>query len=112
MKSKRNLKKQIKYICGDLVGEALLAGEVCACDKQDEVAQLIVDLAVLQENALASCSFAFDKSRRDFSSEAEYNKAKHAYNRAAFSALHDKFNARVAELVHKLNQVCGLSKEA
>ena len=37
MKSKRDLKKQIKYICGDLVGECMLIGEIVTEDKQDDV---------------------------------------------------------------------------
>lgn len=110
MKSKRNLKKQIRYICGDLVGECLLIGEICPEEKQDEVAQLIVDLAVLQENTLSHCNFSFDKTRRDFDSDAAYKKAKSAYYRSAYAALHEKFNARLSELVHTMNLIAGLAK--
>ena len=110
MKSKRDLKKQIKYICGDLVGECLLIGEICPDDKQDELAQLIVDLAVLQEEALSRCTFSFDKAARDFASESEYKKAKSSYVRKAYNTLHDQFNGRLSELVHKMNQIAGLAK--
>lgn len=110
MKSKRDLKKQIRYICGDLVGECLLIGEICPDDKQDEVAQLVVDLAVLQEKTLSHCNFSFDKSVRDFASERDYKRAKSEYVRKAYATLHDQFNARLSELVHKMNQIAGLAK--
>ncbi|MDE7111200.1 MAG: hypothetical protein K2O38_04795 [Muribaculaceae bacterium] len=110
MKSKRSLKKQIRYICGDLVGECLLIGEICPEEKQDEVARLVVDLAVLQEQTLGHCSFSFDKSVRDFGSVSEYKQAKSQYVRKAYAALHDQFNARLSELVHRMNQIAGLAK--
>lgn len=110
MKSKRKLKKQIRYICGDLVGECLLIGEICPEDKQDAIAQLIVDLAVLQEKTLSHCSFNFDKSVRDFASEHEYKKAKSEYIRKAYVALHEQFNTRLNELVHDMNRIAGLAK--
>ena len=110
MKSKRKLKKQIRYICGDLVGECLLIGEICPDEKQDDLAQLIVNLAVLQEKTLSHCTFNFDKSVRDFGSEREYKKAKSEYVRKAYAALHEQFNARLSELVHDMNQIAGLAK--
>lgn len=111
MQSKRDLKKQIRYICGDLVGECLLIGEICPEDKQNELGQLIVDLAVLQENTLSHCNFSYDKTSRDFATPAEYRRAKSAYYRSAYAALHQKFNARLSELVHKMNQIAGLAKD-
>lgn len=112
MKSKRDLKKQIKYICGDLVGECMLIGEVVAEDKQDEVAQLIVDIAVLQESTLDKVSFSFDKSQRDFPTRHDYLKARSQYYHAAFSKLHDEFNSTLREVVHRMNELAGLAKEA
>lgn len=111
MNSKRDLKRQIRYICGDLVGECMLLGEIVADDKQDEVAQLIIDLAVLQENTISHASFAFDKSRRDFQSAADYNKARAAYHRAAFATLHREFNTAIADCLHRMNQLAGLAKK-
>ena len=111
MKSKRDLKKQIKYICGDLIGECMLIGEIVTEDKQDDVAQLIIDIAVLQESTLRNVTFAFDKSVRDFASVHEYHKARSAYYRAAYGALHEKFNASLNEYVHRMNDLAGLSQK-
>lgn len=111
MKSKKDLKKQIRYICGDLVGECLLIGEVVSADKQDEVNQLIVDLAILQESTISKVTFAFDKCERDFATRHDYLKTRSAYFRTAFGTLHDQFNAKLREIVHRMNSLAGLAKE-
>lgn len=110
MQSKRTLKKQIRYICGDLVGECLLIGEICPAEKLNDLNQLIVDLAVLQESTIAKTNFCFDKCARDFGSEAEYRRAKSKYVRAAFATLHKQFNASLSDAVHRMNQIAGLAK--
>lgn len=110
MKSKRKLKKQIGYMCGALVNECLIVSEICTEEKQDELARLVVDLAVLLEETRSHCSFNFDKSVRDFGSKYEYNKARREYFRKAYVALHNQFNARLNELVHVLNRIAGLAK--
>ncbi|MDE6222275.1 MAG: hypothetical protein K2M49_01110 [Muribaculaceae bacterium] len=112
MQSKRTLKKQIRYICGDLVGECLLIGEICPAEKLNEVNQLIVDLAVLQESTIQKTNFSYDKSPRDFSNEAEYRREKSKYVRAAFATLHKQFNASLSEAVHRMNLIAGLAKNA
>lgn len=111
MQSKRDLKKQIRYICGDLVGECLLIAELCPEDKLQDVNQLIVDLAVLQETTVGHANFSFDKSPKDFPSAHEYRKAKSAYCRQAYTTLHKQFNATLSEYVHRMNQIAGLAKE-
>lgn len=110
MISKRNLKKQIKYICGNLVGECMMLDVILPEEKHDELAQLVVDTALLQEKTLAQCTFSFDKSARDFASVHAYNQAKSKYVREAFNTLHKQFNSRLAELVHELNRIAGRSK--
>lgn len=112
MKSKRDLKKQIRYICGDMVGECMLIGEISAPEKQDEVAQLIVDIAVLQESTISKISFSFDKGHGDFADAKAYRHARGKYYRAAFSKLHDDFNTSLRELVHRMNELAGLAKQA
>lgn len=104
MTSKKNLKKQVKYICGDIVGELILIGELCPADKVDEVSQLVVDTAVLQQQTLSRCTFSFDKSQREFASPALYRKAKSQYERAAFGKLRDDFNSRLRDIVKRLNE--------
>lgn len=112
MKSKRDLKKQIKYICGDLVGECMIIGEISPEEKQNEVGQLIIDIAVLQETTLEKVNFSFDKGQREFPSRHDYLKARSAYYRAAYGKLHEEFNAGLREVIHRMNELAGLAKEA
>lgn len=110
MQSKRDLKKQIRYICGDLVGECLLIGEVCPEEKLEDLNKLIVEIAVLQETTISHTNFSFDKSAKDFPSAHEYQKAKSAYYRQAYATLHKQFNATLSDCVHRMNQIAGLAK--
>lgn len=112
MQSKRDLKKQIRYICGDLVGECLLIGEVCEEEKLDDLNQLIVDLAVLQEGTIAKTNFCFDKSRKEFASAHEYRKARTKYVHEAYRTLHKQFNESLKDAVHRMNEIAGLAKDA
>lgn len=110
MQSKRDLKKQIRYICGDLVGECLLIGEICPEDKQEELGQLIVDLAILQESTIAKATFSFDKTRKEFDSTIAYNKARSHYYREAYTKLHEQFNIALRDCIHRMNDIAGLAK--
>lgn len=110
MQSKRDLKKQIRYICGDLVGECLIIAEVCPEEKLPEVNRLIIDLAILQEETIAKINFNFDKTPKSFATAQEYNKARSAYYREAFRTLHKQFNIALADAVHRMNTIAGLAK--
>lgn len=112
MQSKRDLKKQIRFICGDLVGECLIIAEICPENKLGEVNQLIVDLAVLQESTISKTNFCFDKTPGSFPSLHEYKKAKSAYYRQAFTTLHKQFNIALNDIVHRMNVIAGLAKES
>lgn len=111
MQSKRDLKKQVRYICGDLVGECLLIGEICPEEKLGELNQLIVDIAVLQEDTVSKANFSFDKSVRDFPSAHDFKKAKSAYYREAYATLHKQFNGALSDAVHRMNDIAGLAKQ-
>jgi seryl-tRNA synthetase len=111
MKSKRDLKKQVRYVCCDIVSELLLVGELVPEEKQDEVAQLVVETAVLQEQTIKHATFGFDKSIRDFANGAEYRKARRSYYRQAYAALHKEFNESLAKIVDSLNDLAGLGKK-
>lgn len=110
MQSKRDLKKQIRYICGDLVGECLLIGEVCPEEKLEDLNRLIIDLAVLQETTVSHTNFSYDKSPKDFPTLHDYKKARSAYYREAFTTLHKQFNTALSDCVHRMNEIAGLAK--
>lgn len=103
MSNKRNIKKQIRTLCGAMAGELLAAG--CCVDGIDEVAvaKTIGRIARLQVKALSMCNFAFDKTPRDFADRKAYNKARNAYNHQAFHRLHDALNSEVASILGEMN---------
>ncbi|MBD5374850.1 MAG: hypothetical protein HDR77_05165 [Bacteroides sp.] len=103
MANKRDLKKQIRYVCGDLAAECGFACEFIEGINQEKINDTIVKIAALQTDALSKATFGFDKTRADFATKAEYRKALHKYNSAAFSKLRDEFNSRVEEIVKEMN---------
>ena len=103
MANKRQLKKQIKYVCGDLATELLIASHALKGFDRQEVSRIVGHIAELQQGALKHASFAFDKSHKSFESCADYNKARAAYNRQAFKKLTDEFNEKVAAIVKEMN---------
>ena len=89
MANKRELKRNIRQICGEA------AIEVMASLPQNEARNIVLQLARLQSKSLANASFAFDHARRDFPSLKDYNKARSDYNRSAFKALKKDFTANL-----------------
>ena len=74
MANKRNLKKQIHYICGDIAGEALMAKILVPGVNKDGMTDVILKTAELQTTALCRSNIAFDKAPKDFENKAEYTK--------------------------------------
>lgn len=103
MANKRDLKKVIRTICGDLACECMLAAEYVKGVDVEAMHKIVGEIARLQEAALANTSFSFDKVPSDFESTAEYRKARSAYNKRAYTSLRGKFNARVLEIVKQMN---------
>ena len=96
-KNKRTLKKHIQQVCGNAAVEVLI-------NLPAEVARKIVfQLAELQTRSLANISFSFDHSRRDFPTTKDYNRARTAYNRAAFSKLRKDFDEALQSIVKEIN---------
>lgn len=103
MANKRNLKKQIKYVCGDIATDCLIAGNYVKGVDTATMRELVGKLASLQDNTLKNISFAFDKAPRDFADRHAYNKARAAYFRTAFKSLRDKFNSRIQDIIREMN---------
>ncbi len=103
MANKRNLKKQIRNICGDLAAECAMAIQFVPMVDKEKMSEIISRVAGLQENTLARVSFSFDKSVRDFANNHEYIKAKKAYNKIAYRKLVADFNNTVEKVVDDMN---------
>lgn len=109
MANKRDLKKEIRYICGDLAGECIMARELMPGVDYDAANAVVIEIAALQSAALSKVTFDFDKTPRDFENTHEYRKARNAYYAEAYKKLKEDFNASVDGILHKMNAL--LSKE-
>lgn len=85
MSSKRSTKKQIRYICGDLAAECILAKTFIPGVDGKAMADIVVEIAQLQES--------------------ELKKASIATNKEAFHAINAEFNRCVSEIVKKMNSI-------
>lgn len=103
MANKRDLKKQIRYICGDIAAECMIAAEYVKGVDAQAMSKIVSEVAQLQTAALSNSSFGFDKVESDYENRAAYLKAKKAYYKKAYSALRDKFNTKIQEVVKEMN---------
>lgn len=103
MANKRNLKKQIKYICGELAVECILAREYVEGIDADAMNKMVYEIADLQEKSLKNVYFSFDKTPQDFESLKDYHKAVSAYYHNAYKVFYQEFNKHVASIIHSMN---------
>ena len=82
MANKRNLKKAIRFACGDMAGECIFAENTIEGTDVAAWDQIILDIALLQEEAVNRVSVSFDKVPRDFENKKDYNKARRTYFKA------------------------------
>lgn len=110
MANKRDLKKQIRYICGDIAVECMIAAETVKDIDIKAFAAVIDQIAELQTNALHNATFSFDKIPADFESRAAYNKAASAYYKKAYKSFNDDFNTQLQTIVKAMNNLLPRNK--
>lgn len=103
MANKRNLKKQIKYICGDLAGECIVAKHFIPGIDEAKMNEVAFEIASLQTTSIMRVSFSFDKVVADYESKKAYNIAKSKYFAEAYKKLISDFNQGVQSIVSKMN---------
>ena len=104
MANKRDLKKQIKYVCGEIALECIMTREYVEGADAKQLNDLVLRTAELQSNSLKNATFSFDKAPHDFASKAEYNRAANEYFKKAYTTFYAQFNAHVQEIVNDLNK--------
>lgn len=106
MANKRNLKKNIKNICGDIAGEAIFT---CYANENIDVAKMndvIIALADLQEDSIVKVSVAYDKNVKSFDKDKKaYQKAKSAYYQSCYKALIAQFNDTLKQILADMNAI-------
>lgn len=103
MANKRSLKKQIRYICGDIAGESLIAKALIPGVDKDAMTQVMVKAAELQSTALCRANISFDKTPRDFDNMGHYRAARRKYYNHAFKKLSESFNNQLVAVVKDMN---------
>lgn len=105
MANKRDIKKQIHYVCGELALNCIFARDFIEGGDTDKLNQIIVDIACLQNHALDNLNFSFDKTPNDFESRAEYNKAAKKYYHLAYKSFVNEFNKKLKDIVKQMNEL-------
>ncbi len=103
MANKRVLKKQIRYACGDLAAECILAIHFADGIDAEKMQDVVFQIASLQTSALEKVSFSYDKVKSDFATEHEYSVAKTKYFKQAYNTLRADFDKKVQEIVKSMN---------
>lgn len=103
MASIRKTKKNIRYACGDIAAELLIASHAIKDFNKAETTKIIGEIASMQVDALAKCSFDFDKAKSDFETGKAYRQARSKYASAAFHKLSEEFGKRMQEIVDQMN---------
>lgn len=111
MANKRNLKKAIRFACGDMAGECIFAENTIEGTDVATWDQIILDIALLQEEAVNRVSVSFDKVPRDFENKKDYNKARHTYFKAVEKALAEYMRTETEQIVAAMNALLPKAKK-
>ena len=104
MANKRQLKKHVQAVCGELATELLITRHLFDDLDNEKVNKIITEIAILQETTIANCTFALDKACKDLESRHDFNQARNSYYHKAFHHLIDEFNKGVIEIVKHMNE--------
>ena len=105
MANKRDLKKYIKIVCGDIVGECIFAKLYFDGADAEKMDNIIVRTAILQTTTIDKVSVSFDKNLKSFDGDAKaYKKAHKAYFKECYKQLHEQLNDEVNAIVAEMNR--------
>ena len=102
MSNRRNFKKYVRAVCGDLAAGILETSYAFEGVKHSDVRAIISDIATLQVDTLAKAGVAYDKCPSAMEA-GEYRKARRTYFHKAYKALADEFNNSVKDILKKIN---------
>lgn len=104
MANKRNFKKNIAYICSDIVGECIFAQQTYEGIDVEKMDDVIVKIALLQDLSIKNLSVDFDKKPNDYkANKSEYRKARKAYFKAVEKAIVKEFREGIESIVKEMN---------
>ncbi len=103
MANKRELKKAIKTICGDIAGECIVARDLVPGIDPKKMEEIIFKIADLQYSTVDNVTFSFDRAMDSFDNPHLYKVAREAYFRKGYAKLIDEFNKNVEGIVREMN---------
>ena len=109
MASKRQIKKAIMNACGDIAGECIFAESAFGGNVEDWDS-IIIDTALLQQEAINRVSNKFGKKVKDFANRKEYNKARRAFYKQCEKELSEYFHTEVENIAKRMNALMPSNK--
>jgi hypothetical protein len=97
------LKKAIGYACGEMAGECFFAQNTFENTNPEDWDKIVLDIALLQAEAVNRVSVDFDKVPKDFASGKEYKKARRTYFKAVEKALANYMKEESEKIVSQMN---------
>ena len=105
MASKRQIKKAIQNSCGEIAGECIFAESAFGEGKLEQWDSIIVDTALLQQEAVNRVNNRFDKKVKDFANRKEYNKARRVFFKQCEKELSEYFRAELNNIAKRMNEL-------
>ncbi|MBO4722013.1 MAG: hypothetical protein J5629_03670 [Muribaculaceae bacterium] len=103
MANKRQLKKAICYACGEMAGECFFAQNTFENTNPEDWDKIIINIALLQAEAVNRVSVDFDKAPKDFANGKEYKKARRTYFKAVEKAIGNYMKEESEKIVSEMN---------
>lgn len=106
MTNKRQLKKAICRTCGDVAGECIFAAQTFGTEADlENWDKIILEVALLQAEAVNRVSEAFDKKPKDFANVKEYKKARRAFSKQVVKGITELMTTTLQEVAKKMNDL-------
>ncbi|MCQ2287776.1 MAG: hypothetical protein MJZ74_01625 [Muribaculaceae bacterium] len=104
MANKRQLKKAICRACGEIASECIFASELLVNEADIENwDKIIVDVALLQAEAVNRVSESFKQLPKDFATVKEYKKARNAHAKQVVKGINDMMTETLKGVAAKMN---------
>lgn len=105
MTNRREFKKHVKYVCGDIAAECIIAKYYIKGIDVNKMDEIVIRLATLQETMLSRSNVNFDKTPKTFASFADYKKNRKKFMSKAFESLNVIFDKEILDIVKEMNKL-------
>jgi hypothetical protein len=112
MANKRQLKKAISSACGEIAGECIFSESTIEGAKFEDWDNIILNVALLQQEAVNRVSVSFDKTPKDFANKKEYRVARRTYFKAAEKSIAEYMHKETEKVVEEMNALVPKTKKA